>query len=107
MGEIYECEECGVQLTEDEFQTHDGFCVCCWEGGGEHYSDLDDDRYLIDDVGFANPGSALRAETEDNPRNLPCPTCGRPGLLTPLDSMHDYQCDYCADAVERGDDLYA
>ncbi len=32
----------------------------------------------IDGVGFAYPGSgsALRAATSNNPRNLPCPNCG-------------------------------
>lgn len=68
-----------------------------YEGG-----DPDDD--LIDGVGFADPGgnSALRAETEDNPRNLPCPNCGREDMLTPADRARGYQCDICADATERG-----
>ena len=54
---------------------------------------------------FADPGgrSALRAETEDNPRNLPCPTCGTENVLTPADRAHGYQCDRCSDALERGD----
>ena len=62
------------------------------------------DEDLIDGVGFANPGgnSALRAETENNPRNLPCPTCGEPNRLTPLDVKAGYQCDSCADQAERG-----
>jgi hypothetical protein len=57
---------------------------------------------LIDGVGFADPGgrSALRAETRSNPRNLPCPTCGRENMLTSLDVARGYQCDYCADAAE-------
>jgi len=37
----------------------------------EIYADED----LIDGVGFAREGSALRASTRRNPRNLPCPTC--------------------------------
>ena len=36
--------------------------------------------------------SALRAETEDNPRNLPCPTCGRENMLTSIDVSYGYQC---------------
>lgn len=66
------------------------------------YDDYDDD--LIDGVGFADPGgrSALRAATRDNPRNLPCPTCGRENMLTPLDVARGYQCDICADEAERG-----
>jgi hypothetical protein len=53
---------------------------------------------------FADPygKSALRAESPDNPRNLPCPTCGCPNRLTPADKAKGYQCDSCADAVEFG-----
>jgi hypothetical protein len=63
-----------------------------------------DDEDLIDGVGFADPGgnSALRAETSRNPRNLPCPTCGEPDRLTPLDVARGYCCDSCADRAERG-----
>jgi hypothetical protein len=75
---------------------------------------FDDDYYfdeeydLIDGVGFADPGgnSALRAATRNNPRNLPCPTCGRENVPTPIVVSRGYQCDYCADALERGEDLY-
>ena len=64
----------------------------------------DDDEYLIDGVGFADPGgrSALRAATKRNPRNLPCPTCGKRNRLTPADRAAGYQCDTCADADEQG-----
>lgn len=53
---------------------------------------------------FANPGgnSALRAASKSNPRNLPCPTCGRPNRLTPKDRRLGYQCDACADLMEMG-----
>jgi hypothetical protein len=63
-------------------------------------------EFLIDGVGFADPGgkSALRAVTPDNPRNLPCPTCGRKNVLTPLDVAAHYQCDRCADRAESGMD---
>lgn len=62
----------------------------------------DDDREM-----FADPGgvSALRAATRGNPRNLPCPSCGRPDLLTPADRARGYQCDRCADRTERGMEL--
>ncbi len=73
------------------------------------YDDDDDDRFyddddMIDGVGFADPGgrSALRAATDDNPRNLPCPTCKCANRLTPLDVARGYQCDACADRAERG-----
>lgn len=70
----------------------------------DDYDDFypDDEDDLIDGVGFADPGgrSALRAETPDNPRNLPCPTCGKPNRLTPIDRARGYQCDECADRAE-------
>lgn len=75
------------------------------EGEGDYHDDGfdDDDRFM-----FADPGgvSALRAETPDNPRNLPCPTCGTPNRLTPADKALGYQCDSCADRAERGLDYY-
>lgn len=53
---------------------------------------------------FADPGgrSALRASSRRNPRNLPCPTCGTPNVLTPADVRRGYQCDRCADRDEGG-----
>lgn len=56
------------------------------------------------DDDFADPGgnSALRASSPSNPRNLPCPNCKRPNLLTPADKARGYQCDACADRAERG-----
>ena len=57
-----------------------------------------------DDISFVDPSgrSALRAATAENPRNLPCPTCGAPDVLTPADRACGYQCDGCADQIERG-----
>lgn len=51
---------------------------------------------------FADPGgrSALRRASRSNPRNLPCPTCGTPNVLTPADVRRGYQCDRCADRDE-------
>lgn len=68
----------------------------------DKYADYDGE--LIDGVGFADPGgrSALRCATKDNPRNLPCPTCGEKNRLTPLDRASGYQCDECADRYEGG-----
>jgi hypothetical protein len=67
--------------------------------GDPHDQDFDEDR-----SDFADPGgrSALRAETESNPRNLPCPNCGTENVLTPADKARGYQCDACADRLERG-----
>ena len=62
--------------------------------------EFDDEGELIDGVGFAREGSALRASTARNPRNLPCPTCKAANRLTPLDKARGYQCDECADRSE-------
>lgn len=75
-----------------------------WDENPEDYGD----EYLIDGVGFADPGgkSALRAASKKNPRNLRCPTCGKKNKLTPADVARGYQCDGCADRAEgncRGD----
>ena len=53
---------------------------------------------------FQDPGgnSALRRATKSNPRNLPCPTCGRKNMLTRKDRQLGYQCDICANEAERG-----
>ena len=72
-----------------------------------HHSYHDDELNDDDDFGridFADPGgnSALRAATKSNPRNLPCPNCERPNMLTPADRAQGYQCDQCADMCERG-----
>ena len=67
-----------------------------------------DDDPMFDDINermeFADPGgrSALRAATKDNPRNRPCPTCKKKNRLTPKDVALGYQCDECADRLERG-----
>ncbi len=51
---------------------------------------------------FARAGSALRAASKRNPRNLPCPTCKEPNRLTPADKAQGHQCDSCADRDEGG-----
>jgi hypothetical protein len=51
---------------------------------------------------FKQAGSALRAASKSNPRNLPCPTCHRENRLTPADRARGYQCDSCADQAEKG-----
>ena len=67
-------------------------------------ADASAEGYLIDGVGFADPGgrSALRAATRHNPRTHACPTCGEPDMLTPADVRKGYQCDKCADQDEGG-----
>jgi len=70
----------------------------------DDFEDWDDFGDWEEDPGFADPGgnSALRAASDTNPRNLPCPNCGEPDRLTPADRARGYQCDSCADALERG-----
>jgi len=68
-----------------------------------YHGDQDEDEdYPIDGVGFQDPGgnSSLRRETTENPRNRPCPTCGTPNTLTPIDVRRGYQCNACADRAE-------
>lgn len=62
----------------------------------------DDDDAPASREQFAEPGgrSALRAAGRHNPRNLPCPTCKAPNMLTPADKAKGYQCDACADKAE-------
>lgn len=105
------CSECGDTFEggEDVYVSgHDTHCEGCHEDLSEEYYDErdygDDYDSPIDGVGFADPGgnSSLRAETEDNPRNLPCPSCGEENRLTPLDVRAGYQCNTCADQCERG-----
>ena len=92
-------DECDCHL--DDFDETDEFD---YEEDDEDDEDEDEDNYPIDGVGFADPGgvSALRAETEDNPRDRPCPTCGEPNRLTRIDEMRGYQCDRCSEIEERG-----
>lgn len=72
---------------------------------GDPYGDNDEWSMRVDR--FADPGgdSALWAADRNNPRNLPCPTCGWPNRLTPRDVDSGYQCDACATAQERGMDI--
>jgi hypothetical protein len=90
------CELCGDYPRE-----RDELCEGCWR---EEMREASRDRGEDWGPDFADPGgnSALRAATEDNPRNLPCPNCGEPDRLTPADRALGYQCDRCADQLERG-----
>ncbi len=107
------CCECDAQLEdgEDMYVASGAGCETYCEGCYEDMSDAecfddrdygDDDSYLIDGVGFADPGghSSLRAATKDNPRDCDCPTCGAENVLTRIDRQRGYQCDRCADKAE-------
>jgi len=67
-----------------------------------YYNDEYDPSSEDYDLEFKCQGSALRAATRRNPRNLPCPTCKEPNRLTPKDRAQGYQCDSCADRDEGG-----
>jgi hypothetical protein len=71
------------------------------EGFDEEDFDPESDDF---DPDFQDPGgrSALRRETPDNPRVLPCPDCGKPNRLTPKDRACGYCCNECADRNEGG-----
>jgi hypothetical protein len=49
---------------------------------------------------FADPGG--RSALRKGKRCFPCPTCGRPNMLTVKDEQLGYQCDICANAKEGG-----
>lgn len=85
-----------TELEDDRETDEDG------DDEDEDYEEGDGDNYDDDEEIFADPGgnSALRASSRTNPRNLPCPTCGRANQLTPKDKALGYQCDGCADRAE-------
>jgi hypothetical protein len=79
----------------------------CYGDGCQYHDDEEDydfDAFYDGGEDFEDPNgnSALRRATASNPRNLPCPTCGEPDRLTPKDKALGYQCDECADRLERG-----
>ncbi len=85
-------------FDDEDFDDEDDVHIC-------------DDERVCEAIGcagdgtfFAVPGgnSALRAASATNPRNLPCPNCGTPDVLTPADRARGYQCDRCADRAESG-----
>lgn len=111
-GECVRCAENGYKGEENHhselYSDHDedGWC---WECTEQEYDDIADDQHFAsedDDMDsmFADPGgnSALRAVTEYNPRNQSCPTCHTENVLTPADVALFYQCDRCANELERG-----
>lgn len=58
--------------------------------------------YWDDDYADPDGESALLAESESNPRDLPCPSCGEEDKLTRIDRLRGRQCDACAREYERG-----
>ena len=111
------CDYCGEEIEEPDYAPElpgmpgDLFCSdeCLRDAKEEAFIADCDARaygpdYFCDGPDFADPGgtSALRRATPSNPRNLACPTCGKPDRLTPADRAQGYQCDPCADQAERG-----
>lgn len=96
------------EVTDAEYSSDDTECPKC------HARDVVDADEVRDEddfedwkergFTFADPGgrSALRAATPSNRRNLSCPNCGTPNVLTPQDRSAGYQCDRCADQLESG-----
>jgi hypothetical protein len=68
----------------------------------EHDQDFEADVWRNANLDDPGGTSALRAASSRNPRNLPCPTCKTPNVLTPADRRRGYQCDDCADRAEGG-----
>ncbi len=93
-AERHSIEEALAEIDDEYADERDSFA--CPECGYEMRNCLC--------IKFADPGgnSALRAASESNPRNLPCPNCHEPNRLTPADVAQNYVCDRCADATERG-----
>ena len=94
-------EDCDMS-GQDAYCDHCPFRDCVDDQWEDH--ECDGDYGYGREPAFAVPGgnSALRAATPSNPRNLPCPTCGTPNVLTPADRARGYQCDACADRAESG-----
>lgn len=70
----------------------------------EEYDEYDPEEWADLCERFADPGgeSALHAESADNPRDLPCPSCGVKNVLTRKDKASGYQCNACARQAEGG-----
>ena len=112
--EMVECFHCRKPIPEADAEPVEHGCdgpILVCEGCFDRDNvDFDEEWHhehgydMIDGVGFADPGgeSALRASSRTNPRNLPCPNCGRDNMLTPIDKQRGYQCDICANETEMG-----
>jgi len=103
MTKLINCYYCGRRVEEDvlNYDNHP-CCDDCYDYESDRPAYDEDEDYLIDGVGFADPGgrSALRAATKNNPRCFPCPVCHAPNILTMLDVDCGYCCNRCADVTE-------
>ena len=107
------CCNCGIILDDEEHDIQESvdftglvfrFCsVDCmgeWEEEQRAPGNPYDEDYLRDYLDFREPGG--RSALRNGPRIHPCPNCGEPNVLTPRDVQLHYQCDRCADELERG-----
>jgi len=70
-----------------------------WNDYRDDYRDYrDDDELAYRRRRFRDPGG--RSALHPGRRVHPCPTCGRPNMLTEKDRAAGYQCDDCADRAE-------
>jgi hypothetical protein len=105
-GDKVTCDVCYNDFHVWCFKDQGGLieCSCC---GSAICGDCHEEREAMaqeenwtPDIQFYDPGgrSALRAGV----RTEPCPTCHEPNRLTKEDVRLGYQCDECADQLERG-----
>jgi hypothetical protein len=107
------CRGCHEEIEDwDEAQERNwrGECYlfCCYDCAEDTPIDwMDEERSMDYDpqdsynlCDFRDPGG--RSALRNGPRIYPCPNCGEPNMLTPADKAHGYQCDACADQLERG-----
>jgi hypothetical protein len=92
----YDCEDC-YGCKNVDCKDHPDY--------KEHYGDCYDnyDDPMFDDLNpcdFRDPGG--RSALRNGPRIHPCPNCGEPNKLSTADKIHGYQCDDCANQIERG-----
>jgi hypothetical protein len=119
-GDPYLCEMCGEEIDftfgrmeEDYFmypspRNRDIDLVFCskeclveWKDESCCYNNFDDPMYEdFNPCDFRDPGG--RSALRNGPLIHPCPNCGEPNMLSPADKARGYQCDRCADQLERG-----
>ena len=105
------CEGCGfgIDFEQDEYVVRHTrrveriFCSedCADEFEFDYYPpDPEDDLWDRWGCDFRDPDG--RSALRDGSRIYPCPNCGEPNMLSPKDVQLGYQCDHCADMLERG-----
>ena len=90
--EGWSSSEIDAVLAEAQSGDYDHLLCTLSDHCADPEEEEEEDEEEDDDCDFADPGgrSALRAATEANPRNLPCPSCGAEDVLTPADVARGY-----------------